>query len=60
MPTVAATAIGVLAAAALYASGAGDQSDELAVALAGGLLADLILLRLPLRALASRWIGSRA
>jgi hypothetical protein len=57
-PAVAATAVGLLAAAGLYAVEL-DQADELAIGLAAGLVADLALLRLPLSVASARWVGSR-
>jgi hypothetical protein len=60
MPATASTAIGLLAAGALYFATDLDQAEQLGIALAVGLLADLLLLRLPLRAALGRWVGSRA
>jgi hypothetical protein len=58
VPALAATAVGLLAAGALYATRA-PLADDLAVALAAGLVIDLVLVRLPLSALVNRRIGSR-
>lgn len=59
-PATASTAVGLLAAGALYLATDLDQADQLGIGLAVGLLADLVLLRLPLRAATGRWVGSRA
>jgi hypothetical protein len=56
-PVLAATAIGLLATGALYATRI-EAAEQLAIALAAGLLADLLLLRLPLTAVVNRWVGS--
>jgi len=56
-PALAATAVGLLGAAGLYASGV-DQAEELAVGVAAGLAADLLLVRMPLRWVANARLGS--
>jgi hypothetical protein len=58
MPALAATAVGLLGAAGLYAVDL-DQAGELAIGLAVGLVADVALLRLPLSVVGARWVGSR-
>ena len=56
-PALVATAVGLLGAAGLYGSGV-DQAEELAVAVAAGLVADLLLVRMPLRWVANARLGS--
>jgi hypothetical protein len=56
-PIAASTAVGLLAAAGLFATGV-DEATDLAVGLGAGLCADLFLLRLPLESLLRRRIGS--
>ena len=58
VPVLVATAIGVLAAGALYATDL-DQARTLAVALGAGLAADLVLVRLPVLWLVNGRVGSR-
>ena len=57
VPGLLGTAVGLLAAAGLYATGV-QQAEDLAVAVAAGLAADLVLVRLALHWIANARLGS--